>query len=160
MNQNNNENDNNNDDNNKIPTLNSLSKTTIQNNESTKLSIDNSKISPIQNNIPMTPERYRLERVSKFTGLHPNYLLYELSLDPNYRLPINDIENKIRKLQDYNNFLLIESQLTPQEVTQILRNNPILASEIIKDQMLRMMGDRLIGSMILSSLNTFNEVFL
>ena len=118
----------------------------------------NNLIPSTQINTPMTPERYRLERVAQFTGLHPNYILYELSLDPNYKLPTADIENKIRSLQNYDNFLLIERQLSPEEVTQLLRNNPLSASYILKDQILRMMGDRLIGSMILSSLSNFSEV--
>jgi hypothetical protein len=109
----------------------------------------------------MTRERSQLERISTFTGLHPNYLLYELSLDPAYQLPLADIQTKIREIEiqgSGNDFLSLPPLMRPQDLSLMLRRNPMAAASLLKQQMLRVMGDRLVGSMSLSSLRDYSEV--
>lgn len=123
--------------------------------DSSVVNLGKSSPSPPQ----MTRERFQLERISAFTGLHPNYLLYELSLDPTYQLNVTDIQSKIREIeiQSGNDFLALPP-LKPQALSVSLRRNPMAAAGLLKQQMLRVMGDRLVGSLILSSLKDHNEV--
>jgi hypothetical protein len=115
---------------------------------------------PAQPVTPMTRERFQLERISSFTGLDPNYILYELSLDPAYQLPLADIQSKIHEIeiQSGNDFLSLPPLLKPQDLNLTLRKNPMAAASLLKQQMLRVMGDRLVGAMSLSTLIDYNKV--
>jgi hypothetical protein len=112
-------------------------------------------------NVQITRERFQLERVSSFTGLPPNYLLYELSLDSKYALPLAHIHEKIQNIQHQQNFLTVfppPLRVNSEELKDALQKNPLAAAGILKDQMLRIMGDRLIGAMSLSLLTDCSEV--
>jgi hypothetical protein len=108
--------------------------------------------------VPVTRERFQLERISTITGLHPNYLLYELSINPSFQIPTTQVQEHIRSIELYSNFLERPPRISSQEIGNILRTNPLSSSAVIKEHLLRLMGGRLVGSMFLSSIEKFHEV--
>lgn len=121
--------------------------------DSSKINLGNSSSPPVQK----SREQFQLEKVSNFTGLHPNYILYELSLNPSYTLPLADVQNRIRQLENFD-FLSSLPTVKPEDINTLFRGNPISAAGLLREQMLRVMGDKLVGAMSLSLITDYIEV--
>lgn len=98
-------------------------------------------------------EQQLLARMASMTGYTPNALLHELLMDPQFSIPSEPLPTRVVDTDVYSN-----SSLTSSEMSRLARNNPLGAGQALKKHMLRIMGDRMISSMMLSPYESAAEV--
>jgi len=96
--------------------------------------------------LPPSREELQLKRVTSLANISSNRVMYELLLDPAYKLPVPDT------------FSSTDASLNPKHISALMQSDPTAGAQALKQHMLRVMGDKMIASMTLSPLQSPSEV--
>jgi hypothetical protein len=106
-----------------------------------------------QESVGVSREQLLLARLASLTGYTSNALLHELMMDPQFNIPSTQLPTTIVESDVYSN-----ESLTSSEMSRLMADNPGDPSNALKKHMLKIMGDRMISSMILSPFSSPAEV--